>query len=68
MSTEKKCSEGLMITVLSSVLKSEFFISQIKHLGQIINAKGWTPDPERTEAIKSMPVQIMRQNCKHSCV
>ena len=36
--------------------KCEFFMSQIKYLGQIINAKGRTPDPERAEAIKSMPV------------
>ena len=45
-----------MITVLSSVLKCEFFMSQIKYLGQIINAKGRTPNPERAEAIKSMLV------------
>ena len=40
---------------LSSV-KWEFFMSQIRYLGQIINAKGRTPDPERAKAIKSMPV------------
>ena len=39
--------------------KCEFFMSQIKYLGQIINAKGLTLDPERAEAIKSMLVQIM---------
>ena len=36
--------------------KCEIFKTQIKYLGQIINAKGRTPDPEREEAIKSMPV------------
>ena len=36
--------------------KYEFLMSQIKYLGQIINAKDQTPDPERAEAIKSMPV------------
>ena len=30
---------------------------QIKYLGQIINEKGQIPDPERTEAIKSISVQ-----------
>ena len=45
-----------MITVLSSVLKSEFFMSQIKYLGQIINAKSQTPDPKREEVIKSIQV------------
>ena len=36
--------------------KCEFFMSQIKYLGQIINAKYQTPGTERAEAIKSMPV------------
>ena len=36
--------------------KREFFMSQIKYLGQIINPKGQTPDQEKAEAIKSMPV------------
>ena len=37
--------------------KCEFFMSQIKYLRQIINAKGRTPDPQKAEAIKSMPVR-----------
>ena len=34
--------------------KCEFFMSQIKYLGQVINAKVRTLDPERAEPIKSM--------------
>ena len=36
--------------------KCEFFMFQIRYLGQKINAKGWTPDLEIAEAIKIMPV------------
>ena len=35
--------------------KCEFFMTQVKYLGQIINEKGRQPDPERAEAIKGMP-------------
>lgn len=36
--------------------KCDFFMSEIKYLGQIINAKGRRPDPKRAEAIKNMPI------------
>ena len=36
--------------------KCEFFMSQIKYLGQIIDVNERRPDPSRTEAIKSMPM------------
>ena len=35
--------------------KCEFFLSKIKYLRQVINEKGRTPDPNRTDAIKYMP-------------
>ena len=35
--------------------KCEFFLSKIKYLGQVIDEKGRTPDPNRVDAIKSMP-------------
>ena len=34
--------------------KCEFFMSEIKYLGQIIDSDGRRPDPARAEAIKSM--------------
>ena len=35
--------------------KCEFFMKQIKYLGQIIDENSRKPDPERTEVIKNMP-------------
>ena len=35
--------------------KCEFFLSKIKYLGQVIDEKGSTPDPNRADAIKYMP-------------
>ena len=35
--------------------KCEFFMGEIKYLGQIIDSDGRRPDPARAEAIKSMP-------------
>ena len=35
--------------------KCEFFMKQIKYLGQIIDENGRRSDLERTEAIKNMP-------------
>ena len=31
------------------------FLSKIKYLGQVIDEKGWTPDPNRADTIKYMP-------------
>ena len=36
----------------------EFFLSKIKYLGQVIDEKGRTPDPNQADAIKYMPTQI----------
>ena len=38
-----------------SAEKCEFFLKQIKYLGQIIDSQGRRPDPQRTEAIEKMP-------------
>lgn len=35
--------------------KCEFFLKQIKYLGQIIDNQGRRPDPQRIEAIEKMP-------------
>ena len=35
--------------------KCEFFLSKIKYLGQIIDKKGRTPDPNRADTIKYIP-------------
>ena len=35
--------------------KCEFFMKEIKYLGQVINVDGRKPDPQRSEAIKKMP-------------
>ena len=35
--------------------KCEFFMSEIKYLGRIIDSDGRRPEPARTEAIKHMP-------------
>ena len=35
--------------------KCEFFLSKIKYLGQVIDEKAGTPDPNRVDAIKYMP-------------
>ena len=32
-----------------------FFLSKIEYLGQVIDEKGRTPDPNRADAIKYMP-------------
>ena len=39
-----------------SMEKCEFFLSKIKYLGQIIDEKGRTPDPNRVDARKYMPI------------
>ena len=36
--------------------KCDFFLPEIKYLGQVINAKGRRPDPKRAESIKNMPI------------
>ena len=33
----------------------EFFLPKIKYLGQVIDEKGRTPDPNRMDTIKYMP-------------
>ena len=38
-----------------SMEKCEFFLSKIKYLGQVMNEKGKTLDPNRPDAIKYMP-------------
>ena len=38
-----------------SAAKCEFFLKQIKYLGQIIDSQGRRPDPQRTEAIEKIP-------------
>ena len=38
-----------------SMEKCEFFLSKIKYLGQVIDKKGRTPDPNRVDAIKYRP-------------
>ena len=38
----------------SSMEKCEFFPSKIKYLGQVIDEKGRTPDPNQADAIKYM--------------
>lgn len=38
-----------------SAEKCEFFLKQIKYLGQIIDNQGRRPDPQRIEAIEKMP-------------
>ena len=51
--------------------KCEFFMTQVKYLGQIINENGRQPDPERAEAIKGMPSPNNIANCctgHHRCV
>ena len=35
--------------------KCDFFLSEIKYLGHIINRDGLRPDPERANAIRNMP-------------
>ena len=40
-----------------SAEKCEFFLKQIKYLGQIIDSQGRRPDPQRTEAIEKMPAR-----------
>ena len=50
----KEMFRGSMITILSSVLNSVNFLCP--KLNIWIDAKGWTPDQERAEAIKIMPV------------
>ena len=42
--------------------KCEFFMSEIKYLGQIIDSDGRIPDSARAEAIKSMPTPPKRSN------
>ena len=37
--------------------KCEFFLSKINYLGQVIDEKGWTSDPNRVDSIKCMPTQ-----------
>ena len=37
-----------------SEIKCEQFMSRIKYQGQVIDVKGWRPDPARSSAIKDM--------------
>ena len=38
-----------------SMEKCEFFLLKIKYLGQVIDEKGRTPDPNRADTIRYMP-------------